>query len=441
MNQSELPEGFINNATQPKKISILSSGGLSNQILERLEKEYSELFTNSSFESYYELFDFSASNTDDNLTTRSVKKTKIAANQLWRKQTDLHSFLSELEMNTPGAPVIETTSKTSTKGIDIKEPKPPRPKKSMTFKERAYQIFTELKRKLGLIKDYKPEPAVNSERANTSPGYPITINNVKLSEHSPQAGVDNNDGRMVGDNDSLIDQEEEIKYKLRQYIFDQIQDKDIVFIITYLDDISDLNNTFEIVELAKKFEIFTIVIACLPRFFGKVESVRLTNKTLQKLRLSAEMVLLLPYFDTITFKLIPDLIKELMEIIVEPGLINVDIADLKIIVKGGNIGVITFGSGRSSDRVRETLDNALSSKLLNVELGGVKKVLVNITGGPDMTLSEVDELAEQVKNRIQPGARLILGARIVPELENKLKLFIMLGVTPMQVMVNRYAYE
>ncbi len=206
-----------------------------------------------------------------------------------------------------------------------------------------------------------------------------------------------------------------------------------------LDSIGDQQDWDFIV--AKKNDILSIVIASLPRYFGKVENVYATNKILQRLRLIAEIVILIPYYETIDFKLIPKLIQELLDVIIQTGLINVDVADLKIVVKGGNVGIVTFGSGKHVTRHKDALFEALDSKLLNVELGGVQKALLNVTGSKNITLAEVEGLADQIKNRIANGARFILGTTIDPNMTDSLKIFILLGVTPMQVMVNKYATE
>jgi hypothetical protein len=224
-------------------------------------------------------------------------------------------------------------------------------------------------------------------------------------------------------------------------LMDIIHDKDILFIVTCLDDEFDIENTFVLLELAKSEDLLTIVISSLPRYFGKVENVYAMNKTLQKLRLTAEVVILIPYFESIKLNLITDLIKELIELITEPGLINLDVADLKIVVKGGNVGVITFGSGRHAKRAKDAFFDTLDSRLLNIELPGVRKALLNVTGSKDMTLGEVEGIAEQFKRRLHPKARLILGARINTEMTDSIKLFLLLGVTPMQVLVNRYSTE
>jgi cell division protein FtsZ len=220
-----------------------------------------------------------------------------------------------------------------------------------------------------------------------------------------------------------------------------IGDKDILFIFTCLDDEHDIENALILSEITSKENILTIVIASLPRYFGNVENVYATNKILQRLRLIAEIVILIPYFETLDFKIIPKLVIELLEVISKPGLINLDVADLKIIVKGGNVGVITFGSGKHHTRHKDALFEAIDSRLVNVEFASVSKALINVKGGKDMTLGEVEGLAEQIRKRIKPGATLILGATIDQDLFDQISLFILIGITPMQIMVNMYANE
>lgn len=372
---------------------------------------------------------------------------------------------------------------------EIEEPIEPEPEKPLTFRERAHRIFIELKRKLGLIKPERqepPEPIRQPETIETlesheleepqelkeleesqdlkasieskeSQELPVPKKSLEIQKRSeseseiqqePTPELKETAVRDLPRESSPISSEESLQgtapsetKEVDRKPVEILMENDILFIITCLDDENEIENTFLILELAKKLDLLTIVIASLPRYFGKVDNVHATNKLLQRMRLKAELVILLPYFETIEFKLIPNLIHEILEMVTEPGLINVDVADLKIIVKGGNVGVITFGAGRHATRAKDAFFEALDSKLLNVELPGVQKVMLNVTGSRDMTLGEVEGIAEQIKRRIKPNARLILGARINPELKDSIKLFLLIGVSPMQVLVNRYANE
>jgi hypothetical protein len=418
----------LNVVTHPSKIGIMSTGGLSNQILTKMQEDFPNLFSGANFQMVYNTFELPEEPKNElelveNSTSGDSERGEIKQNKI-KKQTNLYSFSK--------ADNVQQSAKSDDNNEIVLENT-----KNLSLKERALHIFHELKKKFGLISE---EDDTDDQRNINDSTNPQSLYEEQTNEQY-EAGIRDNDTHHTEDKESELKLIDDELYKIRQYIFELIEDKDVIFIVSYLDDENDVQNTFQVVELAKQFGVFSIILTCLPRYFGKVDNVRLTNKTLQKLRLRAEMVILLPYFDRLDFKLIPDLIIEMMEIITEPGLINIDLADFKIVVKGGNIGVITFGTGRHDRKVAEALEKALTSKLLNVELGGVKKILINITGGSDMTLSEVEVIAEQLKNRIQPNASLILGARINNELNNILKVFIMLGVTPMQVMVNSYANE
>jgi hypothetical protein len=372
---------------------------------------------------------------------------------------------------------------------ESEEPIEPEPEKPLTFRERAHRIFIELKRKLGLIKPERqetPEPIRQPEIMETrelheleepqelqeleesqdlkaskelqeSQELPVPEKSLEIQKRpesdkeiqkEPTPGLKETAVRDLSQHDFPRSSEKSLKSTAPSEIkevdrkpVEILMENDILFIITCLDDENEIENTFLILELAKKLDLLTIVIASLPRYFGKVDNVHTTNKLLQRMRLKAELVILLPYFETIEFKLIPNLIHEILEMVTEPGLINVDVADLKIIVKGGNVGVITFGAGRHATRAKDAFFGALDSKLLNVELPGVQKVMLNVTGSRDMTLGEVEGIAEQIKRRIKPNARLILGARINPDMKDSIKLFLLFGVSPMQVLVNRYANE
>jgi hypothetical protein len=491
--------------SQPAKIGILSSGGLSNDILIKLQKEYKDFFEKLNFHTDFNnlnniispivLHDFDNENyidiediklvysPDFSKSSRNKKSSNNSNDSKSTKQTNIHHYLEKEHDNSdstqkhedlslydgtikngyitsqPEIPDSAGTPKTSSivstdpltensveESNDLKDRNSSTPTKLKsdhpTFKERALRVFHELKLKLGLGKKLDHDiDSVDLWDIGTKeiPGseFDMYRNGKSIDEKSFITQTYTDQGQIVPISKLSID----IQHKIRLELGELMKSKNILFLLTYLDDEIDIENTYSILEQAKEMQKFTIVISCLPRYFGKVENVHMMNRTLQRLRLDAEIVLLLPYFNHIDFKLIPDLIRELMELIIEPGLINVDVADLKIVVKGGKVGVITFGIGRQTNRAKDAFFSAIDSKLLNVELGGVDKALLNVTGGSDMTLGEVEAIADQIKNRIKPGARLILGAKINPEMQNRLKIFILLGVSPMQVMVNRYANE
>ncbi|WP_455392946.1 hypothetical protein [[Eubacterium] cellulosolvens] len=408
-----LTEEMLYRAANPKKIGILSSGGLSNNIIEKLQVEYPNMFKDYSFETTYELF-------DPSLSAHEPGKVESIEGELFSEKDE-----EELEFEPDPGHEIRREIKESEGISEYEEPAVLDQTKPLTFRERAQHILYELKKKLGLVKPRK----LSQEEINAHP-VPETRPEPELEPEpivEPKLEPEPLQEPVVGE--------------VTKNVVELLEEKDILFIFTCLDDEHDIENSLVLSEIAKKNNILSIVIVSLPRYFGKVENVYAANKILQRLRLIAEIVILIPYYETIKFKLIPQLIQELLEVIIRAGLINVDVADLKIIVKGGNVGIITFGYGKHATRHKDAFFEALDSKLLNVELGGVKKALLNVTGSKNITLAEVEGIANQVKNRIANGARFILGTSIDPKMEDDLKIFLLLGVTPMEVMVNEYANE
>jgi hypothetical protein len=487
----ELSEEMLFRATNPKHIGIVSSGGLSNQIVDKIRDEYGDVFKNTSFETYYETFNRSIVPTGMDATEidgansepepkaeidsmdvgdSSTEETDIKGNSDIDAEPDTNlkreteaaiekqlspkheyddlayeddEFIFEPEPDSDFEP--QTSEQVSDKTDQITSPNKEytEVQKPMTLRERAHQIFIELKRKLGLLREHTPTPELEQKpkletELKPEPEY------VPEREPLPKTMEELEKDELLGEPVSEEGVSEEATPRaayVQNAIKKVIGDKDILFIFTCLDDEHDIENALILSEITSKENILTIVIASLPRYFGNVENVYATNKILQRLRLIAEIVILIPYFETLDFKIIPKLVIELLEVISKPGLINLDVADLKIIVKGGNVGVITFGSGKHHTRHKDALFEAIDSRLVNVEFASVSKALINVKGGKDMTLGEVEGLAEQIRKRIKPGATLILGATIDQDLFDQISLFILIGITPMQIMVNMYANE
>ena len=104
-------------------------------------------------------------------------------------------------------------------------------------------------------------------------------------------------------------------------------------------------------------------------------------------------------------------IKGITELITKPGLVNLDFNDVKTIMKGAGVAMIGLGEsdGQREDRAMEAIEDALNSPLLEVDICGATGVLVNVIGGPDMTISDAQKVAEEVHKRISPTAQDHLG--------------------------------
>jgi cell division protein FtsZ len=116
-------------------------------------------------------------------------------------------------------------------------------------------------------------------------------------------------------------------------------------------------------------------------------------------------------------------VRSITDLMVLPGLINLDFADVRTVMT--EMGKAMMGTGEASgeDRALTAAQNAIQNPLLDeVSLRGAKAVLVNVTGGPDMTLLEVDEAANAIASEVDPDGNIIFGAAFDPSLEGKIRV-------------------
>jgi cell division protein FtsZ len=123
--------------------------------------------------------------------------------------------------------------------------------------------------------------------------------------------------------------------------------------------------------------------------------------------------------------------KGIIEMVTKPGMVNLDFADLRSVLKDSGYAVIGMGeanSSQTSDRAVIALENTLKSPLLDVDISTAKKALVNIVGGEDLTLREAESIFQSVSSRISPDALLKWGARIEPKMQKStLKVMVVLS--------------
>ena len=125
--------------------------------------------------------------------------------------------------------------------------------------------------------------------------------------------------------------------------------------------------------------------------------------------------------------------KGIVEMVTKPGMVNIDFADLKSVLKDSGYAII--GSGESTapatqgeSRAITALENAIKSPMVDANLATAKKALINIVGGEDLTLKEAERVFQEVSNRISPDAMLKWGARIEPNMQrDSLKIILVVG--------------
>jgi cell division protein FtsZ len=126
------------------------------------------------------------------------------------------------------------------------------------------------------------------------------------------------------------------------------------------------------------------------------------------------------------FRIADDVLRQgvqgISDLIAVPGLINLDFADVKTIMSETGTALMGIGSARGESRATEAAKVAISSPLLETSIEGARGVLLNITGGPDLGLFEVNEAAEIISQAADPDANIIFGAVVDENLEDEVRV-------------------
>lgn len=234
----------------------------------------------------------------------------------------------------------------------------------------------------------------------------------------------------------------------RSTLQEVLKDADLVFITAGMGGGTGTGTAPVVAQVAK--EQGAIVVGMVSTPF-KVERARMVKaeEGIADLRAAADTVIvldnnrLLEYVPNLPLEqsfsvmdqLISDTVKGISETITRPSLINLDFADVKAIMNAGGVAVMLVGDTKSQDKSDNVVRACLNHPLLDVDYRGATGALVHITGGPDLTLKEAENIAESLTYELDSHANVIWGARIQKDYEGKVRvLAIMTGVQSPQIM-------
>jgi cell division protein FtsZ len=127
-----------------------------------------------------------------------------------------------------------------------------------------------------------------------------------------------------------------------------------------------------------------------------------------------------------SFRLADDILRQgiqgISELITIPGLINLDFADVRTVMSHSGAALMAVGLGEGEDRARQAAEQAVSSRLLDVTIDGARGILFNVTGGPDMSLYEVNLAASIIRETAHPDANLIFGAVVDESMGDEIRI-------------------
>lgn len=115
-------------------------------------------------------------------------------------------------------------------------------------------------------------------------------------------------------------------------------------------------------------------------------------------------------------------IQGISELITVPGLINLDFADVKTIMTEGGAALMAVGTAEGEDKARHAAEQAVSSRLLDITIDGAQGILFNVTGGPNLSLYDVNQAAAIIRETAHPDANMIFGAVIDPNMGDEMRI-------------------
>ena len=115
-------------------------------------------------------------------------------------------------------------------------------------------------------------------------------------------------------------------------------------------------------------------------------------------------------------------VRGITETITQPSLINIDFADVRAIMSGGGLAMISVGMAQGSNKVADAVTSTLKNKLLDVDYSKATGVLMHIIGGPDLTLGDANQIGTKLTENLSPNANVTWGARLDPTYTGKIEI-------------------
>src|SRR5207248_3509331 len=115
-------------------------------------------------------------------------------------------------------------------------------------------------------------------------------------------------------------------------------------------------------------------------------------------------------------------VQGISDLVTMTGLINLDFADVKAVMQNAGTALMAVGEARGDGRAVAAARAAITSPLLDVSIDGARGVLLNVSGGPDLTLAEVTEAAETIQAAVDPDANIFFGAVIHPRAQDDVRV-------------------
>ncbi len=220
-------------------------------------------------------------------------------------------------------------------------------------------------------------------------------------------------------------------------IEDIVQGADMVFVAAGMGGGTGTGGIPIVAEVAKETGALTIGVVTKPFTFEGMHRAEVAEEGLVELSEKVDTLIIIPndrllqLCDAKTsvenaFRLADDAlllgVQAISEVVTVPGLINLDFADIKSVMRDAGPAWMSMGKASGQSRAAEAAKAALASPLLDVSIDGTTGVLFNITGGPSLTLFECNEAAEVISQAVDPSANIVFGVVFDPKMDSEIRI-------------------
>jgi len=220
-------------------------------------------------------------------------------------------------------------------------------------------------------------------------------------------------------------------------LYKVLKGSDMVFVTAGMGGGTGTGAAPVVAQIAKESGALTIGVVTRPFTFEGMRRGQSAEAGIGKLKEHADTLIAIPNDRLLqiadkraslqdAFRLADDVLHQgiqgISELITTPGLINLDFADVRAIMSEGGAALMAVGTGTGDERAKKAAEDAISSKLLDITIDGARGVLFNVTGGPNMTLFEVNQAAAIIRETAHPDVNMIFGAVIDPNMGDDIRI-------------------
>ncbi|GIV85163.1 MAG: cell division protein FtsZ [Candidatus Roseilinea sp.] len=220
-------------------------------------------------------------------------------------------------------------------------------------------------------------------------------------------------------------------------IYSLLKGADMVFITCGMGGGTGTGAAPVIARIAKELNALTIGVVTKPFSFEGTPRMRTAEAGIERLKEHVDTLIVIPndrLLDIVgqkatlqqAFRTADDVLRQgiqgISEVITVPGLINLDFADVRTIMSEGGAALMAVGTASGEGRARAAAEQAITSNLLDVTIDGARGILFNITGGPDLSLFEVNEAAMIIKSAAHPDCNVIFGAVVDENMKDQVRI-------------------